>query len=165
VTEQWRTVAGFEAYEVSNLGRVRRALPSDHEGMQPVGKIIEGHPIPKGYLQVHLYKDGKHHARYIHRLVAQAFIPNPDNLPEVNHLGKKTDNRAIKLEWRSWLGHGIDRLKREQRGDGVRLNKRRGTYYAGYTLAQKFYWLGSFSTKEEALRVRRLAIANLPNVV
>ena len=55
-----------------------------------------------GYFQVWLYKDGIHKQMYVHRLVAQAFIPNPNNLPQVNHKDEvKTNNAASNLEWMS----------------------------------------------------------------
>jgi len=53
-----------------------------------------------GYLEVRLNKDGKSHTRFVHRLVAQAFLPNPENLPEVNHIsGVKSDVTPSNLEW------------------------------------------------------------------
>lgn len=87
--EEWKAVKGFEGkYEVSNIGRVRSLL-----GRQP---RIMGQPISLGYCMINL--DRK--PTGVHRLVAEAFIPNPDNKPFVNHLnGDKKDNFAINLEW------------------------------------------------------------------
>lgn len=159
--EKWKTIKGFEAYEVSDLGRVRRVKGG--QGAR-AGKILR--PRGSSYKMVSLYKDDVAHAVYIHRLVAQTFIPNPCNFPEVNHTGRKGDNRAIKLEWRSFRGHGIDRAKREQGGDGVHFSIRRKKYLAKYNpTTRKNVFLGYFSTKREALAARRAAMKSLPNVL
>ena len=90
----WKPVVGFEEYyAVSDAGQVwsfRR-----HKVLKPA--------IDKyGYEKVGLTREHKTHTRSVHRLVAQAFIPNPDNLPTVNHINEvKTDNRAVNLEWSS----------------------------------------------------------------
>lgn len=63
-------------------------------------KYLKGSPNSKGYLRVNLYKDNVMKTCYVHRLVAEAFIPNPDNLPEINHISEnKSDNRKENLEW------------------------------------------------------------------
>ena len=71
-----------------------------------------------GYRNVKLYRDGKERTLYVHRLVAQAFIPNPDNLPEVNHKDEDTtNNRVDNLEWCSSKynsNYGAGRLARYQ---------------------------------------------------
>lgn len=105
--EQWATVSGFEGlYEVSDFGRVRSCerdcmdATSGKKNRKVFNKLIEGHDDGHGYLQVQLNKDGKTYVKYIHRLVAEAFIPNPENKPEVNHKdGKKFHNEASNLEW------------------------------------------------------------------
>ena len=93
--EIWKKIEGFENYSVSDQGRVRR----DNSG-----RILKpGKNIP-GYLMVSLYKNGKKYNKSIHRLVAEHFIPNPENRPEVNHRNAvKTDNRLENLEWSTRL--------------------------------------------------------------
>ena len=95
--EIWRDIKGFEGkYMVSNLGRVK-SLNYNKTGKE---KIMKGVPDGYGYFQLSLCKEGKVKNCRINRLVAQAFIPNPDNLPEVNHKDKiRTNNRVDNLEW------------------------------------------------------------------
>jgi hypothetical protein len=69
-------------------------------------KQLKPKVLPKGYHQVNVYRDGKQSTLYVHRLVAQAFIPNPDNLPQVNHKdGDKSHNWVGNLEWSTALGN------------------------------------------------------------
>lgn len=86
--EIWKDAPGFPGYQVSNAGRVRsfyRVLAPDSV---------------KGYYRVRLYKNNRVYRIFIHRLVAMAFVPNPDGLPQINHKNEiKTDNRAENLEW------------------------------------------------------------------
>ena len=103
--EEWRPIEGYEGlYEVSNTGRVRsldRYVKSKGESYRlHKGKMLSPVIKDNGYLQLKLYCNGKLYKKYVHRLVAQAFIPNPDNLPEVNHRDEdKTNNRADNLEF------------------------------------------------------------------
>lgn len=103
--EEWRAVQGYSGlYEVSDLGRVRslpREIKTYNGGKwtRP-GKIIKPITNKDGYQQIHICKDGKQSTITVHRLVALAFLDNPDNLPEVNHKNEiKTDNRVKNLEW------------------------------------------------------------------
>lgn len=93
--EEWRDIAGYEGlYQVSNLGRVR----SLNYRQTKRRKILKS--LNKEYKSVGLYKDNKSKMLAIHRLVAEAFIPNIDNLPCVNHIDKdKHNNNANNLEW------------------------------------------------------------------
>ena len=104
--EIWKTIEGFEGlYEVSNLGRVRsldRIRKAGYGSIANIkGKILVPQNInDKKYLTVNLYRNevGKHYL--VHRLVAKAFIPNPNNLPEVNHKDENPSNNNISnLEW------------------------------------------------------------------
>ena len=89
----WKNIKGYEElYQVSNYGRVK--------SLRKNGKIINGYIDGKGYMQVALSKNGKKKWFRIHRLVAQAFIPNHDNLPIINHKDEnKLNNRVDNLEW------------------------------------------------------------------
>lgn len=96
--EIWKPIANYEGlYEVSNEGNVR-SLNYRHTGKVQVLKLSVNR---YGYLQVNLHsKEGKQKTYKVHRLVAQAFIPNPNNLPEVNHKDEnKTNNCVENLEW------------------------------------------------------------------
>ena len=102
--EEWKEINGFEGlYEVSSFGRIK-SLP--RQKITPKGgrymtkeTILKGF-INKGYAYVLLHKGNKNYSRKVHRLVAQAFIPNPLEKPQVNHLDyDKTNNRVENLEW------------------------------------------------------------------
>lgn len=103
--EVWKNISGYEGlYEVSSLGRVR-SLP--HKVYNKLigeyiskEKILKQGSLVRGYKGVGLYKNGKEKTQKVHRLVAEAFIPNPNNYPEVNHKNEDTsDNRVTNLEW------------------------------------------------------------------
>ena len=153
--EQWKTVAGFEAYEVSDLGRVRRRLPG--RGTQ-VGRVLKPFPNRIGYFKVSF---GKKRVA-VHTLVARAFIPNPTGLPEVNHLGPKSDCRASQLEWRTHAGNCRYSMSKDA---GVWFIKKYDKWTARYSaVPNKETHLGYFDTKKEALKARRAAMAALPVV-
>ena len=91
--EIWKDIQGYPNYQVSNLGNVK----SFHKGKE---KILKPDKNEGGYLYVNLYKEGKQKRFRVHRLVATAFLDNPNNYPEVNHKNEiKTDNRVDNLEW------------------------------------------------------------------
>lgn len=98
--EIWKDVKGFEnLYQVSNLGRVKslERVVNGRWGKYSVkSKLLTNYVSKSGYIVVSLSKDGKVSYKKVHRLVANAFIPNPDNLPQVNHKDEvKTNNTVI----------------------------------------------------------------------
>ena len=109
--EEWRAVKGYEGiYQISSLGRIRNFY----------GRILKPETARNGYKRITLWDRKKYQ---IHRLVAIAFIPNPENKETVNHKnGVKTDNRVENLEWNTWSENskhayaiGLKKVSDEQR--------------------------------------------------
>ncbi len=98
--EIWKDIDGYEGrYQISSIGRIR-GLVNTRGNPLSEPKILKPRIQRKGYLEVCLKIQQKRKMFKIHRLVAAAFLPNPMNKPQVNHInGIKTDNRAQNLEW------------------------------------------------------------------
>lgn len=105
--EVWKDIAGYEGiYQVSTAGRVRSLdrMVKNHHGTYyfRLGEIKNQRRKNNGYLIVDLYKDNCPKTCHVHRLVAEAFIPNPDGKETVNHIdGIVTNNMLANLEWAS----------------------------------------------------------------
>lgn len=93
VTEVWRKIKSFPNYQISNLGNVKNIVTN---------KKTSQWKKKNGYLEVTLHVNGIKKNLYVHRLAAEAFIPNPDGLSDVNHIDEdKTNNCINNLEWMS----------------------------------------------------------------
>ena len=102
-TEIWKSHPDIVGIEVSNLGRVRtldRVVSSEKRTRFQKGRILKQSYNGNGYLKVNIPINGKQASKRVNRLVAQTFIENPNNLPQVNHKNcDRDDNRVENLEW------------------------------------------------------------------
>jgi len=101
--EIWKDIKGYEGfYQVSNFGRVKslnRIIIHGNNTINRNGKVLKPYTSNKGYLVVDLY-NGKRFAVKVHRLVGLTFIPNPLNLPQINHKDCNNQNNYVdNLEW------------------------------------------------------------------
>ena len=116
--EIWKDINGYEGlYQVSNTGKV---MSLSYRGTIGAWKILT--PIyNKGYETVQLHKNGKTIRKYVHRLVAETFVPNPNKYKVVNHKDEDiTNNKADNLEWRTagynvTYGHAVDKRSKQVR--------------------------------------------------
>lgn len=142
--EIWKDVPNYVGiYQVSNIGNVKSLdhyIKSKNGKCLKKGRILQKFKTKKGYLQTSLSKDTKRLNTGIHRVVALAFIPNPENKPQVNHInGIKTDNRVENLEWCTNKENQIHAVKNK-------LSK--------HNLAEKHH--NSKLTNEDVIKVRQL---------
>ena len=150
--EIWKDVPGFEGYKVSNLGRVKSFRQKKKDG-----KLLKFYKCRLGYSLVWIRFNKKRIGKSVHRLVAEAFIPNPENKPEVNHKNlDKSDNRYINLEWCT----RIENMKHAARA-GV-FDKPKG-YDSPYSKAVERYdlngnYIDEFGSISEAFRNTGISI-------
>lgn len=141
--EEWRPILDFPNYEVSNLGQVRR------------NNKIRKPQINKGYYVIAIWKNNKQTNKYIHRLVAETFIPNPDNLPIVDHIDRNVTNNVVSnLRWVTKSENGLNTDRRDKELFGIMFDKRINRFCVNISF-------GSYLTLEEAKEVRD-SILNLP---
>lgn len=100
----WRNIPGFPHYQINRAGQVKRldAIIKDSNGMEFYrrGRILSTRKTRLGYVQVDMCENGKPHGTFIHVLLAKVFIPNPNNLPIVNHIDENPSNNDLSnLEW------------------------------------------------------------------
>ena len=145
--ENWRKVIEYEdLYEVSNMGRVR-SVKKETLILKPF------HWQKDGYMYARLSKKSKKCRRGIHVLVAKAFIPNPKNKKQVNHIdGDKTNNTVDNLEWstpRENSTHYTSQLNTSSKFTGVSLTQS-GKWASPIRIKGKKYHLGTFDNEFEA---------------
>ena len=146
--EVWRPIADFDGcYEVSNLGRVRsldriyyKHFKDGRDGTtHHKGRILKQRLNNKGYWVVCVVHNNKTYTLLVHRLVAKAFVPNPNNLPEVNHKDENPKNsNSENLEWCDRIyniryGTGIERnlLPRRKRIEQLTMDGQHVAYHIG----------------------------------
>ncbi len=149
--EEYRIIKDFKNYEVSNLGNVRNKITK---------QILNPGTDKKGYYQVSLkQQNGKYSTKKVHRLVAQAFIPNPENKPQVDHKDNdRKNNKVENLRWASACENCWNRKSTNPNGKGVyffeSIDKSFPEYRASIYHKGVNYELGDFWSKEEAQQAR-----------
>ena len=165
--EIWKDIKDFEGiYQVSNLGRVRgldRIVVNVNGKRNSIkGRIIKPITRQTGYVVYGLNKGGKAYKRYAHRLVAQAFIPNPNNYPEVNHINEfnKSDNSVDNLEWctrdyNSHYGTRSERAHKTQSRIVLATDIRTGVAkpFSTYTECAMYYKIGNLGEKIRSKKI------------
>ena len=160
--EQWKYVENFHDYMVSDQGRVKRVTFG--RGTNAIGGILKPSPHPrKGYLRVYLSKKSKKYTKAVHIMVAKAFLPNPNMLPQVNHKdGVKEHCGVDNLEWATQAQNMRHSQKLGLHGRGVYFNKAMKKWVASYfPEPRKRKHLGTFNTEEAALLARQQAVSAL----
>lgn len=157
--EIWKDVIGYEGmYCISNKGRIK-SLPvilkaKGGEYLRPE-KLKSKSTHHSGYFVTSLTKYGIGKSIEVHRLIAMAFIPNPENKEEVNHINyNRSDNALENLEWvtiRENISHGRTKIKTHSKYTGVSFNIRSGKWMAYCAVNSKLIHLGAtYKTEEEA---------------
>lgn len=113
----WKDIEGYEGlYQVNQFGEVKSLPKQIGLGYMTKEKILKPRLQNSGYLTVNLSKDGKGLNKTVHRLVAEAFIPNPEELPEIDHIdGDKTNNMVENLQW---ISH-VENNRKKTTGIGI----------------------------------------------
>lgn len=144
--EIWREVKGYEGYyEVSNLGNVRALERIVCNGRISPAKNVTKRKDNYGYYHVGLNKNAKETTRRIHRLVAQAFIPNPENKPFLDHINTiRTDNRVENLRWVTPKENNENILSRKKSEYTIRMNAFRGRVNKGTRPVLEYDLNGNF---------------------
>lgn len=152
--EIWKDIEGYEGYQVSNKGRVKSTIARKE------GKLLKPSANKSGYFIVVLRINGKPKTHYMHRLVAEAFIPNPENKPCIDHINcVRSDNRLENLRWVTQKGNMNNPLTKEkcskvQKGR-EQLSTRGGKHYKAKKVQQftkDGLFIKEWSTPIEAAR-------------
>lgn len=142
--EVWKNIPCFENYEVSNLGNVRHG-----------SKEIKGCLDTYGYRQVNLYKNTTRYTRKVYRLVLEAFNPNSDNKPQIDHINRiRTDDRLENLRWVTASENCRNKYGYSEDMHGISWSKKNSKYVVKFVKDNKEVYFGSCSTIEDAKALR-----------
>jgi len=149
--EEWRPIVDYPEYEVSNAGNVRRN-----------GRVLKPSSDSDGYLIVSPCKNNIQTTKKVHRLIAIAFIPNPNNKPQIDHINRiKTDNRVENLRWATYSENNINRPIRSEHRH-IQLTKWR-SYRVQIQRNSKYVFIKSYPTLAEAVAGRDAFLSGVEN--
>lgn len=157
MAEVWKDIEGYEGlYHVSNLGRVKSLKFNKIRVLKP----FKG---GTGYLKVQLYRNNIQTNYAVHRLVAQAFIPNPEKKPEVNHINEiKADNRVENLEWMTFKENCNYGTRNQRVSKSNKNNPKRSNLVNQYDL--EWNLIASYESASEATRQTGIARSSISDV-
>lgn len=166
--EIWKEVKDFEGlYEVSNFGNVKSLDRIGNNGRHLKGKILKQHKNAYGYWVVKLYNNGSC-SYFVHRLVAIAFIPNPENKPQVNHIDEdKDNNKAENLNWMTSKENNDWGTRKERATTSSINNPKRDYLNLGKKFSKSIYYIDkdgnkiSFYGINQAARELGLTVAGI----
>ena len=142
--EEWRQVVGFDKYEVSNMGNIR-----SNRGVLKPGKDTYG------YRQINLYKDSSRHTRKVYRLVMDAFNPNVENKPQIDHINRiRDDDRLENLRWVTARENVRNSKEFTEEMNGISRSEKNDTYIVRLSIGGREKYFGSRKTLEEAKVLR-----------
>nr|AAL73479.1 endonuclease [Tetrahymena thermophila] len=145
--EIWVDIAGFENYEISNYGKIKNKINQN---------ILKQTLRSNGYYQAMLRKNDKQYSKFVHRLIASHFIPNPKNLEFVDHKDNCTTNNNISnLRWCSRQQNSMNQKKRKNSSSkfkGVCFDQNSNKWRAYIKKDWKLIHLGLFVDEEDAAR-------------
>lgn len=151
--EVWKDVKGYEGhYQVSNLGRIKTL--KKQVGRKGTEKLMTPYMEWNGYSRVALYKDKKPKQFIVHRLVAEAFIPNPEGKPVVDHInGDRTDNRVENLRWCTHSENSQNSLRIKNNGNykTIVIKDNKGNIFKSYREAAREYGIAPNTVKNDVL--------------
>lgn len=154
--EEWRDIAEFPGYQVSDLGRVRNAD----------GLIMKPSQNRDGYKQIVLSNKGYRATRLISRLVAVAFIPNPNKESEADHINSiRIDNRACNIQWLSKSKNCLKRKDKPNKSGykNIKFRDTKSPWSVSICRNQKYIFIKSYLTLGEAIAGRDEFLASLSN--
>jgi hypothetical protein len=154
--EEWKPINDFPEYEVSNLGRVKSIIKN---------QVIRQDKNRDGYPIVSLYSRGQRKTKGVHRLIGLAFISNPDELPEIDHINRdKTDNSVSNLRWANRSDNCINRDVKNNTGHkNISQRANSGLFRVSISRNNERI-IKCFKTLEEAIVYRDSILNPLPSV-
>lgn len=161
--EIWKSHPEYTETEVSTLGRVRtldRVVPCGGNRTRfTKGRVLKQHEDKYGYLKTSIPINGKWVTKLVHRLVAQTFLPNPDNLPQVNHKNCiRTNNNVENLEW---CDNSYNQKYREKHG----ISRTEATGHPLFSINLDTLKVSRFGSQHEAGRTLGVSQGNINKVI
>ena len=149
INEEFKLITDYENYSISSYGRVRN---------DTTGLILKAGNDGHGYNYVVLYNDNNKKKMTVHKLVANAFIDNPDNKPCIDHIDNdKLNNKVTNLRYATHIENNQNRSMRKDNTSGIKgvtFIKRYNKWQAQIKINGKNIYLGSFDNKDEAIKAR-----------